>query len=237
MHITVLYDNKAYKQGPEIGWGFSCLIGGAERTILFDTGPGSILPDNMEKLGIEPSRIDTVVLSHIHPDHTGGLEGFLEKNPDVTVYLPESFPKGFKEKVQGYGAKVVGVGGPMEICANVHSTGQLGKRIKEQALIIRTEKGLIVITGCAHPGIVNIVNTAKDLVKEDILLVIGGFHLEWAGKSKIEKTISSFKRLGVRYAGPCHCTGEKARGLFEKHLGRNYIHVGAGKEIFLSDLQ
>ncbi len=273
--ITVVYDNNPYKEGLETGWGFSCLITGTEKIILFDTGgAGSILLNNMEKLGIKPNNIDIVVLSHIHGDHTGGLGSFLEKNSNVTVYLPKSFPKRFKDNVASCGAKIVEVERSLKICENVHSAGQLGKWIKEQPLIIRTDNGLIVITGCAHPGIVNPVrssgqlgtdaecptsngvNTAKDLIKDNILLpapmvpapvvpaqvaqaqvVMGGFHLEWATKSKIERIISTFKRLNVRYVGPCHCTGDKARTLFEKHFGKNYINVGAGKVITTADLQ
>ena len=237
INITVVCDNNSYNEGLETGWGFSCVVRGFERTMLFDSGPAGSLLVNMEKLEVEPGCIDTVILSHIHPDHTGGLGSFLEKNPDVTVYLTESFPKRFKEKVQGYGAKVVEVVQPIRICENVHSTGQLGKWIKEQALIIRTKKGLIVITGCAHPGIVKIVNAAKDLLKEDVLFVMGGFHLEWAGKGKIEKIISTFQQLGVRYAGPSHCTGTKARKLFEEHFGENYINIGAGKVITIANLE
>ena len=237
MHITVLYDNKAHKENLESGWGFSCLISGGEKTILFDTGPGSSLTGNMEKLVIEPNSIDTVVLSHIHPDHSGGLESFLEKNPNVTVYLPESFPGKFKEEVRAHCTEVFEVEKATEICHNVWSTGQLGRWIKEQALIIRTEAGLILITGCAHPGIVKMINAAKDIITNDILLVMGGFHLEWSIGGKIEKIISSFRQSGVRYAGPCHCTGEKARSVFEEHFGRNYINIGAGKIIKLADLQ
>jgi len=238
VNITVVCDNNPYKEGLETGWGFSAFIAGPEKTILFDSGgDGSLLLSNMEKLEIEANSVDVVVLSHIHGDHTGGLVSFLKKNPEVTVYLPKSFPRIFKDKVRDSGAKVVEVEQPMKICANVHSTGQLGKWIKEQALIIRTERGLIVITGCAHPGIVKVVNAAKDLVKEDILLVMGGFHLEWAGKSKIEKNISAFKQLGVRYVGPCHCTGEKARSLFEEHFGEKYLNIGAGRVITMADLQ
>jgi len=235
--ITVVYDNNPYKQELETAWGFSCFITGPEKTILFDTGgDGSLLLGNMEKLAIDPDKIDIVVLSHIHGDHTGGLGSLLEKNPDVIVYLPKSFPTKFKDNVQAYGAKMIDVEQPMKICENVYSTGQPGKWIKEQSLIIRTDKGLILITGCAHPGIVNIVNIAKDLVKDDILLVMGGFHLEWAGKGKIEKIISAFKQWHVRYVGPCHCTGDKARALLEKHFGENYINIGAGKVITMADL-
>jgi len=236
--ITVVYDNNPYKEGLQTAWGFSCVITGPEKTILFDTGgDGSILLGNMEKSAVDPNSIDTVVLSHIHGDHTGGLDSFLRKNHDVTVYLPKSFPKKFKDNVLSLHPKLVEVEQSLKICDNVYSTGQLGRLIKEQSLIVRTDKGLIVITGCAHPGIVKIVNTAKDLLKDDILLVMGGFHLEWATKGKIEKIISAFKQMGVRYVGPSHCTGHKARTLFEKHFGTNYINVGAGKVITAVDLQ
>jgi 7,8-dihydropterin-6-yl-methyl-4-(beta-D-ribofuranosyl)aminobenzene 5'-phosphate synthase len=245
MTITVVYDNNPYREGLQTAWGFSCAIIGAEKTILFDTGgDGSILLGNMEKLAVEPNSIDTVVLSHIHGDHTGGLDSFLEKNSDVTTYLPKSFPKKFKDNVLSFRSKIVEVEQSLKICEDIYSTGELGRWIKEQSLIVRTDKGLIVITGCAHPGIVKIVNTAKDLMrapdlrepKDDILLVMGGFHLEWATKGKIEKIISAFEKLGVRYVGPCHCGSDKARSLFEKRFGKNYINVGAGKVVITADL-
>ncbi|MBA7629230.1 Ribonuclease BN [subsurface metagenome] len=237
MNITVICDNNPYIDGLETKWGFAALVTVGGRRILFDTGPGQLLLSNMEKLGIEPNSIDTVVLSHIHGDHTGGLNSFLEKKSDVTIYVPKSFPKKFKDNVLSFRPKIVEAEQPLKICENVYSTGQLGKWIKEQSLIIQTDKGLIVITGCAHPGIVKIVNAAKDLLKNDILLVMGGFHLEWATKGKIEKIISAFKQIGVRYVGPCHGTGHKARALFEKHFGSGYINVGAGKVITAVDLQ
>jgi 7,8-dihydropterin-6-yl-methyl-4-(beta-D-ribofuranosyl)aminobenzene 5'-phosphate synthase len=236
--IKVIYDNNPCIQGLETAWGFSALITGTEKTILFDTGgDGSLLLNNMKKLAIEPDDIDVIFLSHIHDDHTGGLIGFLQKNHNVTVFMPESFPKKFKETVQKYGAQTVDVNQPLDICENVYSTGQLGTLIKEQSLIIRTKRGLIIITGCAHPGIVKILTMAKDLMKDKILFVMGGFHLEWVTKGGIEKIISAFKQLGVRYVAPCHCTGEKGRDLFEKHLGTNYIKTGAGKVITSADLK
>jgi 7,8-dihydropterin-6-yl-methyl-4-(beta-D-ribofuranosyl)aminobenzene 5'-phosphate synthase len=238
MNITVVHDNNSYKQGLETAWGFSAFITGTEKTILFDTGgDGSILLGNMEKLAVEPNSIDIIVLSHIHGDHTGGLNGFLERNRDVTVYLPKSFPKKFKDNVLSFGAKIVEVEQSLKVCENVYSTGELGRLIKEQSLIIQTDKGLIVITGCAHPGIVKIVNAAKNLLEDNILLVMGGFHLEWTTKGKIEKIISVFEKLGVRYVGPAHCSGDKARSLFKKHFGENYIDVGAGKIIIIANLQ
>ena len=167
MTITVVCDNNPYKEGLESAWGFSAIIDGAEKPILFDTGSsGSILLGNMGKLAIDPHSVDLVVLSHIHGDHTGGLADFLEENPGVTVYIPKSFPKRFKDNLRRYCAGVVEVEKPIEICEGVYSTSQVGglipvAELKEQSLIIQTEKGLIVIAGCAHPGILKIVNMAK----------------------------------------------------------------------------
>jgi len=115
--VTVVYDNNPYGQGLETSWGFSAFITGPEKTILFDSGgDGSMLLRNMKKLEVEANSVDAVVLSHIHGDHTGGLSSFLEKNPDVTVYLPESFPKRFKDKVRGYGASCRGWGANGDLC-------------------------------------------------------------------------------------------------------------------------
>ncbi|MGD8501842.1 MAG: MBL fold metallo-hydrolase [Phycisphaerales bacterium] len=237
LSITVTYDNNPCGRGLETGWGFSAFITGAETTILFDTGRGRSLLDNMERLTAEPNSVDIVVLSHVHGDHTGGLHSFLEKNHNVTVYLPESFPKKLKDAARDFGAKIVEVKESLKICENVYSTGRLGRWIKEQSLIVRTDRGLVIIAGCAHPGIVRILNTARKLLKDDILLIMGGFHLEWATKGKIERIILAFTQWGVRYVAPCHCSGEKARTLLEKRFGENYIGMGAGKVITMADLQ
>ena len=238
LSIIVSYDNNPYKERLTTAWGFSCVIKGTEKIILFDTGgDGSILLANLEKLGINPKEIDLVVLSHIHGDHVGGLPGFLRKNPEVVVYLPKSFPRGFKDGVKECGAKIVEVQEPLKICEGVYSTGELGTWIKEQSLIIHTEKGLIVITGCAHPGIVKIVDKAKVLVKDGVLLVMGGFHLGGEGKGEIEKIVSSFRKLGVSYVGPCHCSGDAARQLFEEEYGENFINIGVGRIVTMNDLK
>jgi 7,8-dihydropterin-6-yl-methyl-4-(beta-D-ribofuranosyl)aminobenzene 5'-phosphate synthase len=237
MTITVVYDNNLYKEGLQTTWGFSCVITGAEKTILFDTGPGRGLLSNMGRLAIEPESIDCVVLSHIHGDHSGGLERLLDRHTDLPVYLPRSVAKRFKEIVQKHGARIVEVEGPLKICEDVYSSGELGKWIKEQSLIIQMDKGLIVITGCAHPGIVKIVRAVKVLHEGDVALVMGGFHLEWAGRGKIEKIISVFKQLGVRYVGPGHCSGDKARRLLRREFGERCLNIGAGKVITAVDLQ
>lgn len=95
---------------------------------------------------------------------------------------------------------------------------------------------MVVITGCAHPGIIKIVSKAKDLLNEDILLVMGGFHLTGESSNIIESIVSKFKELGVQYAGPCHCSGDVTRQLFGKEYEKNFIKVGVGKVIEIKDL-
>jgi 7,8-dihydropterin-6-yl-methyl-4-(beta-D-ribofuranosyl)aminobenzene 5'-phosphate synthase len=236
MTITVIHDNNSHKKGLETAWGFSCVITGTEKTILFDTGPGQALLNNMEKLVIEPESIDCIVLSHIHSDHSGGLKYLLGRGAKLSVYLLKSFPKRFKENVQKHGAKVIEVEQPLKICEDVYSTGQLGNWIKEQSLIIRTDNELMVITGCAHPGIVKIIRTVKALHEGDIAFLMGGFHLEWAGQRKIENIISAFKQLGVHCVGPAHCSGNKAKRLFGRDFGKRCLNIGAGRVITAADL-
>jgi len=94
LDLTIVYDNNVYNEELETRWGFSCLIEGLKKSILFDVGgESSVLFMNMEKLKIDPQEVDIIVLSHIHYDHIGSLPSFLEKNPLVTVYPPESFPQ------------------------------------------------------------------------------------------------------------------------------------------------
>jgi 7,8-dihydropterin-6-yl-methyl-4-(beta-D-ribofuranosyl)aminobenzene 5'-phosphate synthase len=232
LSIIITYDNNAYQEGFSSAWGFSCLIRGTEQTILFDTGGnGAILLANMKRLRIDPEEIDIVVLSHIHGDHVGGLERLIEENKSITIYLPRSFPKGFKESLKSSGIKIREVHDHTKICKGVYSTGELGTWIKEQSLIIHTERGMILITGCAHPGIVKIISKAKDFTGNDVLFVTGGFHLGGKGKRELEEILLRFRKLKVKYVGPCHCSGDLARQIFEKEYRDNYINVGVGRII------
>jgi 7,8-dihydropterin-6-yl-methyl-4-(beta-D-ribofuranosyl)aminobenzene 5'-phosphate synthase len=235
--ITVVHDNYPYAEGLKTAWGFAAYIAGARRNILFDAGSdGPLLLENLDSLRIDPAGIDALVLSHVHGDHAGGLAGLLQANPHVQVYLPASFPERVKDLVRRAGASVVEVNGPQPICENVHTTGVLGRRIKEQALAIRTQRGLVILTGCAHPGVVPMVDAARRLHGGGLLLVMGGFHLEWAMAGKVDRIITAFRDFGVRYVAPTHCSGEKARLRFEQRFGREFVTMGVGKTITLADL-
>ena len=230
--LTVIYDNNPYNEELETRWGFSCLVEGMEKTILFDVGgEGSILLENMEKLNINVQAVDIIVLSHIHYDHIGGLSDFLRVNPKVTVYMPKSLPPSVKNTVITSGSRLVEVKKPVKICENAYSSGELGTFIKEESLIVKTSKGLVVITGCAHPGIVDIVKEANTMLNTNTYLVQGGCHLCLANPVQISRIIKGLKEQGVVKVAPCHCSGDIARNLFKKAYGNNFIFSGAGKKI------
>jgi 7,8-dihydropterin-6-yl-methyl-4-(beta-D-ribofuranosyl)aminobenzene 5'-phosphate synthase len=227
--ITVVYDNNGYRPGLETAWGFACVVQHGEESILFDTGgDGRMLLANMTAVGLDPRGLDAVVLSHAHADHTGGLEAVLQANPRLTVYLPESFPAAFKVKVRSLAAETVEVAGPLEIRPGVWSTGQMGTDIAEQALLVQTDTGLIVITGCAHPGILEMVRRAREVGKGEISMVMGGFHLGDANAATIRSVIIGLAELGIERIAPCHCTGENAMASIASAFGQGYQRCGVG---------
>ncbi len=233
--MFVVYDNYQFNPDLTTGWGFGCVVKTPTQTILFDTGGNSsILLSNMEKLSINPEEINVVVISHIHGDHVGGLEGFLQNNGSVNVYIPASFPDSWREKIQSYGAEYHDVKESITISENAYTTGEMGIWIKEQSLLLHTRQGLIVITGCAHPGIVKIVQRAKEIIPNTpVCMVMGGFHLSGASDAELRSIIQGFRDIGVIKVAPSHCSGDRCRELFEDEYKGEFIESGVGKIIKL----
>jgi 7,8-dihydropterin-6-yl-methyl-4-(beta-D-ribofuranosyl)aminobenzene 5'-phosphate synthase len=230
--ITILYDNYPYDSRLKTEWGFSCLIEGLEKTILFDTGGnGAVLMDNMEKLTVNPDEIDVVFLSHEHWDHIGGLQEFLKRNQKVVVYLLASFSESVKNTITRVGATFVEITNPTNFCEKAGTVGELGTSISEQSLIIETDNGLILITGCAHPGIIHILEAVKRHFGKKVYMVFGGFHLEGYSDSELMNIIQNFRRLGVAKVGPCHCSGDRCRALFKEEYKDDFLEIGVGKII------
>jgi 7,8-dihydropterin-6-yl-methyl-4-(beta-D-ribofuranosyl)aminobenzene 5'-phosphate synthase len=228
----VIYNNVAYALELETAGGFAAVLESAGRTVLFDTGgDGRRLLANMQRLGLEPEHVDAVVLSHIHADHTGGLDEFLARNARVTVYLPQSFPVGFRRAVERRGARVETVAGPRRLFGDFHSTGEMDEGTKEQGLIVDTEAGLVVVTGCAHPDIVEMAEAAREYLAKDITLLMGGFHLLGHSESRLRRTLLALRDLGVRKVAPSHCTGDEAIALFREAWGSDFVEGGCGATI------
>ena len=192
MKVTIVYDNDVSSKGLKAGWGFSAVIEARDTpAILFDTGADSAtLLHNMEELGIDAKRIGIIVISHAHGDHTGGLPGILEVNKEAKLYVPASI----QGSISGRGVTIVTR--PLQISEGIFSTGEL--KDVEQSLAIETGKGILVVAGCSHPGVGEILDAASRFGK--VYGVIGGFH-----------GFRSFSRLsGLSLIVPCHCTQYKS---------------------------
>lgn len=218
MDVTILYDNVA-KRGFHAGHGFACLVEG-QKTILFDTGwDGHLLLANMVRLGITPAQIDAVMLSHSHWDHIGGLPTLLNHNEKLDIYYPQWFSQRLKREVAAR-ARVKEIADAAQLADGMYTTGELGSEVKEQSLIVTDDRGSVVITGCAHPGLNIILRHAKRYGR--IHGVIGGFH-----------GFDDYPLLhGVTLLVPCHCTRhtQELMAWYPDHCEPGY----AGKIIRLS---
>ncbi len=232
MKVEILFDKDTKDKKLHTGWGVSFLV---DNRILFDTGEkGEWLLANMEQLKVDAGKIETVVISHDHWDHQGGLWKVLEANPAIKVYACHNFSKGFKDRVKSCNSQLVEVEQFTQIVDGVYTTGEIAGKyafryMPEQALILKTMNGLTMLTGCAHPGIVNIIENVKKNIPGDIYLVLGGFHLITSRKGAVKKVIGSFKQLGVQKVAPTHCTGNGAIDLFKEEYGDRFIVVKVGQ--------
>ena len=213
MKVTVVYDDCLSKPAMKTGWGFSCLIETeSQPPLLFDTGAdGATLLHNMKQLNIDPDNIGVIVLSHAHSDHTGGLLAILERNRHAEIYIPASV------MVELPGRKVIRVSQPTPITKAIFSTGEL--KGVEQSLAVRAKSGILVITGCSHPGVGVILDVAS--LQGELCGIIGGLH-----------GFRNFEKLrDLSLICPCHCTQHKYK--LKELFPEQYVMCGAGLELEL----
>jgi 7,8-dihydropterin-6-yl-methyl-4-(beta-D-ribofuranosyl)aminobenzene 5'-phosphate synthase len=233
--ITVVYDNRESNSSLKTDWGFSAWITFQGTTLLFDTGAkGRILRRNLRTLDLDPAEIEQVFLSHAHDDHTGGLKRLLRRGARPIVNLHPSFPAKFK-RCTGRRTDVREVAPGQALGDSLYTTGELHNRIEEHSLVIKTSLGLILVTGCAHPGIVKIIRRATELFDEKVYLAMGGFHLRSKNEEEITAILSQFRSLGVEKVAPSHCTGDLAIEMFAKEYGKDFIDSGIGKVIHVEE--
>lgn len=233
--VRVIYDNYASVDSLTPDWGYSVVIEGLEKTILFDIGTKpDIFASNFRKMGLDASEIDFLVLSHEHGDHIGGISSFVKMKTDIPVIIPHSFTKAFKKRMESLGLKPILVKEPAMICEDLYTSGEFDFPIAEQALVLDTKQGLVVMTGCSHPGIVEMLKEIKTSFNKNIYMVFGGFHLLEKSEEEMDVIISAMKALGVVKCGATHCTGDKQIKMFRDAFGENYFDLGAGNIIVIN---
>lgn len=225
--IKVIYDNRKENENMQEGWGFSCLVDLGHRKILFDTGADqAAFFSNLQKLNISCEEITDVVFSHNHSDHIAGFPEVLQSLKTGTrLFLPKGFPA---KKLPPH-IRTQTINDFLEIDPRIYSfVLKGGFRLYEQALVLKTEKGLVIITGCAHPGIVNLLETAQNRLEKPIYLVLGGFHLFRKSRRYVNNVVEQFKSLQVEKAAPCHCSGDAAITQFQEAYQDRFCKVGTG---------
>ena len=235
VNIKVVYDNYVKVDGLKSDWGYSIVIEGLDKVILFDTGANpDILESNFKIMGINPEKIDLLILSHEHDDHYAGIPAFTKLHKDIPAIIPYSFSESFKKKLVESGLEPLLVKEPVKLCTNLYSSGEFSGPIPEQALVLNTKQGLVVMTGCSHPGIVEMLKEIKSTFNKDIYMVFGGFHLLGKSDNDMNQIIDDMKALGVVKCGATHCTGVKQTQMIKEAFQTNFFELGVGNNIVIN---
>ncbi|MFB6318967.1 MBL fold metallo-hydrolase [Saccharicrinis sp. FJH54] len=253
--ITVLNDNTPGR-GMLSEHGLSFHIQTNDRKVLLDAGPGDVFKRNAEKLGIDLFDLDAVVLSHGHWDHGNGLRYLpslpLYTHPAVFkkryhnnrdgVYVGLDFNRADLE--ERFDLHVTDK--PFQLGRNIWYLGEIPRlnnfeskttafqddagnedfMMDDTGVAVKSEGGLIVISGCAHAGIVNTIIHAKKVTGiENVKAVLGGFHLK-KNNEVTRQTIREIKQMNIRDVYPSHCTELPALAMFFNTFGMNQVRTG-----------
>jgi 7,8-dihydropterin-6-yl-methyl-4-(beta-D-ribofuranosyl)aminobenzene 5'-phosphate synthase len=274
LRLTTLSENTAGSARVGAEWGWSILIEAGERSILLDTGGGEVAFHNACALGVDMRSVDTIVLSHGHYDHAGGLSAILPMldrpvpviaHPDVwnlkygrnkskNTYRFSGVP--FRcEYLESLGARFELSADPQRITADIVTSGEeplttefehipdtMCKRVDGEyvpdmladdlSLFVRTDLGLVIVLGCAHRGVINIIRHAQRLMEtDDVYMVVGGTHLMAASDERLDKTIEALRDIDVTWLGVSHCTGAVASAKLAAAFPGRFFSNSAGNVI------
>ena len=250
LRLTILGDNAVARGGVKAVWGFACLVEAQGHTVLFDTGADpAVLKENLAALEVSPARIEAVVISHYHSDHTWGAPG-LGTLRGVRALTPRGLEEHPKETaaLQSAGLRLVPVSQAiplfdgMTVSAPLLFDGRIplpgtsqtfADKVWEQCLTVETPAGLVVVAGCSHPGILPMLEQVKRRTSRPLHLVIGGFHLLGRPDAEVRRIATAMQAMGVAHVSATHCTGEAAAHVFRNVFGNRYVSAGVGAVIDL----
>ena len=233
LQFRIVYDNTSAQPGIAQDWGFSTLVDFHGNRILFDSGTRpELFLENLRKLAIDPASISQAVISHEHPDHRSGIYRLYPLNPAMLVHFLDNFVPVAYDEAAAIRMPLNRVTGPFEIVPGMYSTGIIEGSPCEQSLVMETPRGLVLLTGCCHPGVVKIVEAVeKQRGSGSIRLLIGGLHMYQQNGAQINATIARLRELNVAAVIPAHCSGDLAKRLFKESYGPAFDTAGAGKLI------
>ena len=265
--VTIVYD--AFGDNPRLtrDWGFSALVEHDGKRILFDTGNNvEIFAHNIRALGIDLTKLDCVVISHRHTDHSTGLKYVLSVNPKVTVYAPKegfsqfggALPPGFLRPVSDLPTRMryfdgdypqglpegrlydagnfVLIDSLTEILPGIFVVPTISKNpgtleLHELTLAIKRPDGLLLVDGCSHSGVDEILRAASS-IDPRLHILFGGLHLVTTPEDEIDRLVENLKtKWKIEKIAPGHCTGEPAFYRMQKAFSANYIYAGVGTYI------
>lgn len=270
VRLTILCDNSVGPLSGTIGeHGFAALV---ERDdgppLLFDTGQGFTLLHNARRMGKDLSRVEQVVLSHGHFDHSGGLLPLLQEHGGKEIFADEevfrarfrvkdtgeNYPVGIphpRHEYEAAGARFNLATGSRRLAPGITLTGRVPRVTPyetgdpglyfdprgesadaipdDQSLIIDSERGLVILLGCCHAGLINTLQHAIDLTGTSaIYAVIGGTHLGFCSSEQFERTTAALREFGVKKLAVSHCTGFAAAARLARELPQQFQHALVG---------
>lgn len=273
MIIKTLVENTTIADVFDSEHGLSLYIETKKHKLLFDLGASGLFAENAEKMGVDLSTVDVVVISHGHADHGGGLETFLKRNTKAKIYLhAKAFEKHYSNRSSGMAN--IGLDGKLlpnerfvftgnnfaideelELFSNVtgsrlNPSGNENLLMEkdavlvpddfahEQNLIIKENGVTLLIAGCAHRGIVNIVEHYRTMKNSYPSDVIGGFHLYNRSKKKAEdpeviRQIGEYLLTTGSNYHTCHCTGIESYNHLKEIMGEKIDYLATGSQLNL----
>jgi 7,8-dihydropterin-6-yl-methyl-4-(beta-D-ribofuranosyl)aminobenzene 5'-phosphate synthase len=231
--IVVLVDDNKYLENLVARRGLSIYVEARETYLLFDLGPNSnVLQYNADKLNINLDLIDAAIISHIHSDHIGGLNLLGWSSPFLKVYIPYDSMEDIGRMVRNNGLVPVEVIDWINPWPHIYITKPIHGPPWEHFLVIRDKRGLIILSGCMHPGVDKVLSIIKNYFRDEkILGVIGGFHLENAPEKIVRASIDALmNKYEVEKVIPLHCSGNLFRNILVKEYPDRVVIGGVGLE-------
>lgn len=275
MRIINLVENELGETGCEAAHGLSFYVETKNHKLLFDTSPSEVVLRNAQKLGVDLTAVDIVILSHGHYDHSGGIIAFMELNPNAKIYMQHNAggdyyaydgeDKGFR--YIGIDKKILSLPQVQFLEGDTKIDDELqlftvdkrafplpstNKRLRElrgveykqdefkheQNLLLTADGKKILFCGCAHNGILNVMETIERKFGSDSLpdLVIGGFHLmkrteySQADTAEVTEIANRLKSYKAHFA-TCHCTGLPVFNQMKEIMGDQLSYVRSGDEV------